>query len=59
MTEATTTLTRAVWERWRKGESLQQIAQLFDRNHSLIQRILPQLHRFGPGGVPGVFCQKP
>ena len=29
-----------MWERWRKGESLQQIAQLFDRNHSSIQRIL-------------------
>ena len=25
-----------MWERWRKGESLQQIAQLFDRNHSSI-----------------------
>ena len=22
-----------MWERWQKGESLQQIAQLFDRNH--------------------------
>lgn len=29
-----------MWERWRKGESLQQIAQLFDRNHSSVQRIL-------------------
>ena len=29
-----------MWERWRKGESLQQIAQLFDRNHSSIQPIL-------------------
>jgi IS30 family transposase len=29
-----------MWERWRRGESLQQIAQLFDRNHSSIQRIL-------------------
>ena len=29
-----------MWERWRKGESLQQIAQLFDRNHSSIQGIL-------------------
>ena len=29
-----------MWERWRKGESLQQIARLFDRNHSSIQRIL-------------------
>lgn len=31
-----------MWERWRKGESLQQIAELFDRNHSSIQRILAQ-----------------
>ena len=29
-----------MWERWQKGESLQQIAQLFDRNHSSIQSIL-------------------
>jgi len=29
-----------MWDRWRKGESLQQIAQLFDRNHSSVQRIL-------------------
>lgn len=28
-----------MWERWRKGESLQQIAQLFNRNHSSIQPI--------------------
>ena len=28
-----------LWERWRKGESLQRIAELFDRNHSSIQRI--------------------
>ncbi len=31
-----------MWERWRKSESLQQIAQLFDRNHSSIQRILAE-----------------
>lgn len=31
-----------MWEHWRKGESLQQIAQLFDRNHSSIQRILAE-----------------
>ncbi|WP_175762030.1 IS30 family transposase [Burkholderia anthina] len=31
-----------MWERWRKGESLQQIAQLFDLNHSLVQRILAE-----------------
>jgi len=29
-----------MWERWQMGESLQQIAQLFDRNHSSIQPIL-------------------
>ena len=31
-----------MWERWKKGDSLQQIAQLFDRNHSSIQRILAE-----------------
>jgi transposase, IS30 family len=31
-----------MWERWRKGESLQQIAQLFDRNHSSVERILAE-----------------
>lgn len=29
-----------MWDRWRRGESLQQIAQLFERNHSSVQRIL-------------------
>ncbi len=31
-----------MWERWKKGDSLQQIAQLFDRNHSSIQGIFVQ-----------------
>ncbi len=31
-----------MWERWRKGDSLQQIAQLFDRNHSSVEGILAQ-----------------
>ena len=31
-----------MWERWRKGDSLQQIAQMFDRGHSSIQRILAE-----------------
>ena len=31
-----------MWDRWQKGESLQQIAQLFDRNHSSIQPILAE-----------------
>jgi IS30 family transposase len=29
-----------MWERWRRGESLQAIAQLFDRNHSTVGGIL-------------------
>lgn len=31
-----------MWERWRKGDSLQTIAQLFDRNHSSVQRIFSE-----------------
>jgi len=31
-----------MWERWRRVDSLQQIAQLFDRNHSSVQGILVQ-----------------
>ena len=31
-----------MWERWQKGDSLQQIAQLFDRNHSSVERILAE-----------------
>lgn len=31
-----------MWERWRRGDSLQHIAQLFDRNHSSVQQILAQ-----------------
>ncbi len=31
-----------IWDRWQQGESLQQIAQLFDRNHSSIQGILAE-----------------
>jgi len=29
-----------MWEGWQRGESLQTIAQLFDRNHASVQRIL-------------------
>ena len=29
-----------MWERWKKGESLQQIAQLFDRSHGSIRGLL-------------------
>ena len=31
-----------MWDRWQQGDSLHQIAQLFDRNHSSIQRILAE-----------------
>jgi IS30 family transposase len=31
-----------MWERWRAGESLQHIVQLFDRNHSSVAGILAQ-----------------
>ena len=29
-----------MWERWRKGETLQQIAKLFDRHHSSVRGVL-------------------
>ena len=29
-----------MWERWQKGDSLHQIAQLFDRHHTSVRRIL-------------------
>lgn len=29
-----------MWDRWQKGDSLQHIAQLFDRNHSSVEGIL-------------------
>lgn len=38
-----------MWEHWKKGESLHQIAQLFDRHHSSIHRILAET-----GGIPPV-----
>lgn len=37
-----------MWERWRKGESLQQIAQLFDRHHSAVQGILARTGGISP-----------
>jgi IS30 family transposase len=37
-----------MWERWRKGQSLQQIAQLFDRNHSSIEGILARSGGISP-----------
>ena len=37
-----------MWERWREGESLQAIAQLFDRNHSSIGGILSRTAVYVP-----------
>ena len=31
-----------MWDRWQRGESLHQIAQLFDRPHSSVRRILAE-----------------
>ena len=31
-----------MWDRWRKGDSLESIAQLFDRTHGSVARILPR-----------------
>lgn len=33
---------KLMWDHWQIGDSLQHIAQLFDRNHSSIQRILAE-----------------
>lgn len=44
-----------MWEHWKQGDSLQMIAQLFDRNHSSIQRILAET-----GGIrPLQRCRAP
>jgi IS30 family transposase len=37
-----------MWDRWRRGESLHDIARLFDRGHSSIQRILSETGGFRP-----------
>ena len=31
-----------MWNRWQKGDSLEKIAQLFDRSHGSVARILRQ-----------------
>ena len=31
-----------MWDRWERGDSISAIAQLFDRGHSSIQRILAE-----------------
>ena len=46
-----------MWERWQKGDSLQQIAQLFDRNHSSVQGILVQSGGIRPARRHRAACQ--
>ena len=44
-----------MWEHWQKGESLQQIAQLFARHHPSIARILGETGGIRPArrcGLP-------
>jgi hypothetical protein len=36
-----------MWERWKEGATLHQIAKLFDRGHTSVQKILA-----GTGGIP-------
>ena len=31
-----------MWDRWRRGESLHQIARLFDRHHSSVRGVLAE-----------------
>ena len=38
----TETQKAVMWERWQRGDSLHRIAQLFDRSHGPIQRILAE-----------------
>ena len=40
-----------MWERWREGESLQHIGQLFDRAHSCVQRIIGETAGIWPSRV--------
>jgi hypothetical protein len=37
-----------MWERWKKGETLHQIARLFDRPHTSIRQILAESGGFRP-----------
>ena len=37
-----------MWDRWKKGDTLHDIARLFDRGHSSIQRILQETGGYRP-----------
>ena len=41
-----------MWDRWQQGESLHQIARLFDRHHTTVRGILAETEAFDrPRGV--------
>jgi hypothetical protein len=37
-----------MWDRWKQGDSLHDIARIFDRGHSAIQRIIRETGGFRP-----------
>lgn len=37
-----------MWDRWRKGDTIHEIARLFDRGHSSVQRILSDMRGIRP-----------
>ena len=39
-----------MWDRWQDGDSMHEIARLFDRSHSSIQRILSENGGVRPAG---------
>ena len=47
-TKYTGTQKALMWERWKKGETLHQIARLFDRPHTSIRQVLAESGGFRP-----------
>jgi len=47
-TKYTETQKALMWERWKKGETLHQIARLFDRPHTSIRQVLAESGGFRP-----------
>jgi hypothetical protein len=47
-TKYTETQKALMWERWKKGETLHQIARLFDRPHTSIRQVLAETGGFRP-----------
>ena len=47
-TKYTETQKAVMWERWKKGDTLHQIARLFDRPHTSIRQVLAETGGFRP-----------